>query len=334
MNQIEKVQNCASDNLRLSELHEEKLIEVKALFQEAKDYFDNADADNTKRSYRSDWIHFSNWCEKNNSVSLPVKPETLILYLTELAREFKASTIKRRLSTIARVHKENGFEASLVYNQKVRRTLKGIHNKIGSNQAGKKPLLAEDIKAMVKDLNDTLKDSRDRAILLIGFAGTFRRSELSGLNVEDLNFVTDGVIITLRKSKTDQEGQGIKKGILCGENPKTCPVLALKNWLEISGLESGAVFRSFDIHGNLNENRLSDRGVALIVKRYAKKIGKDEKDFAGHSLRSGSVTQGAINGVNDRALMNQGGWRSRSMVDRYVKDANIFRNNLSGALGL
>ena len=334
MNQIEKVQKHASDKLTLSELQDKKLIEVKALFQEAKDYFDNADADNTKRSYRSDWLHFSKWCEENNLVSLPVKPETLILYLTELAREFKASTIKRRLSTIARVHKENGFESSLVYNQKVRRTLKGIQNKIGTNQAGKKPLLAEDIKAMVKDLNGTLKDSRDKALLLVGFAGTFRRSELSGLNVEDLNFVNDGVIITLRKSKTDQEGQGIKKGIVYGENLKTCPVLALKNWLQISGIESGAVFRSFDIHGNLNENRLSDKGIALIVKRYAKKIGKNEKDFAGHSLRSGSVTQGAINGVNDRALMNQGGWRSRSMVDRYVKDANIFRNNLSGALGL
>ena len=334
MNQIEKVQKYASDKLSLSELHEEKLIEVKALFQEAKDYFDSADSHNTKRSYRSDWIHFSNWCENNKLVSLPVKPETLILYLTELAREFKASTIKRRLSTIARVHKENGFESSLVYNQKVRRTLKGIHNKIGSNQEGKKPLLAEDIKAMVNNLNGSVKDSRDKAILLIGFAGTFRRSELSGLGVEDLNFVNDGVIITLRKSKTDQEGQGIKKGILYGENPKTCPVQALNSWLEIAGIESGAVFRSFDIHGNLNDVRLSDKGIALIVKRYVKKIGKDEKDFAGHSLRSGSVTQGAINGVNDRALMNQGGWKTRSMVDKYVKDANIFRNNLSGSLGL
>ena len=334
MNEIEKVQNCASDNLTLSELHEEKLVEVKALFQEAKDHFENADADNTKRSYRSDWIHFSSWCENNRLISLPVKPETLILYLTELARQYKASTIKRRLSTIARVHKENGFESSLVYNQKVRRTLKGIHNKIGSNQEGKKPLLAEDIKAMVKDLSGSLKDSRDKAILLIGFAGTFRRSELSGLNVEDLNFVNEGVIITLQRSKTDQEGQGIKKGILYGENERTCPVQALKKWLDIAGITSGPVFRNFDIHCNLNDARLSDKGVALIVKRYAKKIGKDEKDFAGHSLRSGSVTQGAINGVNDRALMNQGGWRSRSMVDRYVKDANIFRNNLSGSLGL
>ena len=306
----------------------------KQLFQEARHYFENADAENTKKAYGSDWRHFSNWCENNGLVSLPVKPATLILYLTELARQYKASTIKRRLSTIARVHKENGFGSSLVYNQKVRRTLKGIHNKIGSNQEGKKPLLAEDIKAMVSGLTGSVKDSRDKALLLVGYAGTFRRSELSGLNVEDLNFVNDGVIITLRKSKTDQAGEGIKKGILYGENEKTCPVQALKHWLDIAGITSGAVFRNFDIHCNLNEARLSHKGVALIVKRHVKKIGKNEKDFAGHSLRSGSVTQGAINGANDRALMNQGGWKTRSMIDRYVKDANIFRNNLSGSLGL
>ena len=187
---------------------------------------------------------------------------------------------------------------------------------------------------MMANLPDRLLGVRDRALLLVGFAGAFRRSELVSLNVRDLKFTNDGLTVTLRRSKTDQEGSGRKVGIPYGSSPETCPVRSLRAWLEASGIESGPVFRPINRHGQIRPSRLSDRAVALIVKRAAEAAGKDPAEFAGHSLRSGLATAAAIGGASERAIMKQTGHRSTAMVRRYIRDGSLFRENAAARVGL
>jgi integrase len=175
---------------------------------------------------------------------------------------------------------------------------------------------------------------RDRALLLVGFAGAFRRSELVGLNREDVEFVSEGLVTTLRRSKTDQEGHGRKVAVPFGSNLETCPVRALQAWLDISKIASGAIFHPINRHGRIQPGRLSGEAVAIVVKRYAAACGKDASHFAGHSLRAGLATQAAIAGVSERSIMNQTGHRSTAMVRRYIRDGSLFRDNAAGRVGL
>jgi integrase len=175
--------------------------------------------------------------------------------------------------------------------------------------------------------------TRDRALLLVGFAGAFRPSELVALDMADLQFTGDGLVITLRRSKVDQEGEGRKLGIPYGTNPDTCPVRSLKAWLEAGGIESGPVFCSITRHGKIGA-RLSSYAVALVVEQYAGALGLDAATYAGHSLRAGLATSAAIAGASERAIMNQTGHRSAAMVRRYIRDGNLFRENTAARVGL
>ena len=326
----ENIIKYGSDNLKLSEVQDTKTQE---LFNNVKRYFENAEAEKSKKAYTTDWLHFQNWCIEKNLDSLPANPETVMMYISDMAKIYKVSTIRRKMTSISLIHRNNGHETP-IKNAKVQRTFKGIKNDKGTVQDAKKALLSDDIKKMVDALSNTLQGARDKAIILLGYAGTFRRSEIVNLNVNDIIFENEGVKIIIRKSKTDQEGAGIIKGVMYGKDANTCPVMALKNWLLFSGIVDGPIFRSFTIHKELTDKRLSSKAIALIIKRTVDKIGLNPGDFAGHSLRSGSVTQAALNGSDKWALMKQGGWKSEAMLNRYIRNADLYKNNISSNLGL
>ena len=199
---------------------------------------------------------------------------------------------------------------------------------------GEAPVLVEQLRAMLGGLGDTMLGARDRALLGLGFAGAFRRSELVGLDVSDLAFTGDGLEVTIRRSKTDQEGAGRKVGIPYGSTPSTCPVRAVRAWLELAGIVEGPVLRSVNRHGQLSAERLTDRTVALVVKRAALVVGLDPSRLAGHSLRAGLATAAAKAGKSERAIMAQTGHRSVTMVRRYIRDANLFSDNAASGLAL
>ena len=302
--------------------------------EKTKHFIANGKARNTSKAYRSDLQDFVDWCRVNGLNHLPAEPSTVALYITDLAeRGRRTSTIRRRLSAIKMLMESSGFE-NPAGDQLVKATMAGIYREKGSAPNHKKPLLMDEIKKMMEELSSTLIGQRDRALLLLGFAGAFRRSELVALNLEDVDFNKAGLIVTMRRSKTDQKGEGYKKGIPYGSNIPTCPVRVLQNWLEQSKINSGALFRSINKSGVLQESRLSDRDVARILKRVAHRAGLNPDDFSAHSLRSGFATQAAINLARFDKIMDQGGWKSELTVKRYIRDGNLFRENAAAKLGL
>ncbi|OPY60119.1 MAG: Tyrosine recombinase XerD [Pelotomaculum sp. PtaU1.Bin065] len=308
-------------------------VELRTAASKAHDYIAQAKAKNTIKSYRADWQDFTTWCNNNNLIELPADPETVAVYLAHLAETSKVSTLQRRISAISQAHQAAGHP-SPTCTMEVRAVMAGIRRERGSAQAGKAPVLVDDIKAMVDTLPDNLIGIRDRALLLLGFAGAFRRSELISLDVEDIEFSREGITVTLRKSKTDQEGHGRKIGIPYGSNIDTCPVRSLQAWLEGSGINEGPLFRSINRHGSLQQGRLSDKAVALVVKRTTEAAGLDPVMYSGHSLRAGLATSAAMAGVSERAIMNQTGHRSVSMVRKYIREGSLFRDNAAAGLGL
>ena len=306
--------------------------------QQAKDYARQAKSHNTRRAYASDWDDFARWCRPYGFVPLPAKPETVALYLTALADALKPSTLGRRLATISQVHQAAGHETPTAA-APVRLVWAGIRRAKGTDQHGKAPAVTPELRRMVDTLDDRLIGVRDRALLLIGFAGAFRRSELVGLDVRDVHTGHDGLTAYIRKSKTDQEGQGRKVGIPYGSHPHTCPVRAFGAWIERCGLEKcalteGPLFRSVNRHGKLQAGRLSDRAVALIVKRAAEAAGLDPARYAGHSLRAGLATSAAQAGVSERSIMAQTGHKSVIVARRYIRDGSLFRDNAAAQVGL
>ncbi len=305
------------------------------LAHSARDFIKAAKAPNTIRAYRSDWRHFEEWAGERGRSALPAAPETLVAYLTDLAAVAKVSTLERRIASISQAHQMAEHEPP-TRAMAVRALMAGIRRSQGVAPKTKTPLLTEDLRAMLAELPDGLLGVRDRAILLVGFAGGFRRSELVALDVEDLEFKGRNLVVTLRRSKTDQEGAGRKVGIPHGSHEETCPVLALKAWLhkDNAGIKSGPIFRAVNRHGAIQPKRLTAQSVGLIVKRCAEACGKDPADFGGHSLRSGHATQAAANGASERSIMNQTGHRSLKMVRQYIREGSLFRENAAAKLGL
>ena len=301
--------------------------------QQARDYARQAKSNNTRRAYASDWDDFARWCQPYGFVPLPAKPETVALYLTALADALKPSTLGRRLATISQVHQAAGHETPTAA-APVRLVWAGIRRAKGTDQHGKAPAVTAELRRMVDTLENSLIGVRDRALLLIGFAGAFRRSELVGLDVRDVLSGHDGLTVFIRRSKMDQEGQGRKVGIPYGSHTHTCPVRAYAGWLEKCGLTEGPVFRSVTRHGKLQPGRLSDRAVALIVKRAAEKAGLDPDKYAGHSLRAGLATSAAQAGVSERSIMAQTGHKSVVVARRYIRDGSLFRDNAAAQVGL
>lgn len=308
-------------------------MEIGQIAEQAQDYISQSKAENTIRAYRTDWKHFCDWCNSHNLQAMPASPETVALYLSDLAGQgMKASTLQRRISAISQAHQLAGHETP-TQDKAVRSVMAGIRRVHGTAQKGKAPTMTDDIRAMVDTLPDDLLGIRDRALLLVGFAGAFRRSELVSLDVSDVEVKREGLVITLRHSKTDQEGAGRKIGIPYGSNPGTCPVRALQAWLEASGINEGALFRTMNRHGQVKE-RLSGQGVAIVVKRCAEAAGLNAEDYAGHSLRAGLATSAATAGVSERAIMNQTGHKSVNMVRRYIREGSLFRENAAAGVGL
>jgi integrase len=301
----------------------------------ARAYAENAKAPATRRAYASDWRHFETWCATAGLSCLPAVPETVALYIAALAESHRTATISRRMAAISAAHKAVGQQSpASMRHGAVASVWHGIKRTQGmAHQGAKAPVLVENLRAMVRSLRPGVIGVRDRALLLVGFAGAFRRSELVGLDFEDVQFTSDGLVVLLRRSKTDQEGEGRRVGLPYGSNPETCPVRALRAWIEGSGIDAGPLFRSVDRHGKIR-GRLSGYAVALIIKKYAGAVGLEPAAFSGHSLRAGLVTSAAIAGASERAIMSQTGHRSSSMVRRYVRDANLFRENVAARVGL
>jgi integrase len=300
---------------------------------QARGFIRASKAESTLRGYRADWREFCTWCEGRGLGPLPASPETTAAYIAECAGRLKVGSIQRRLNAIAEAHKAAGLESPTAAGI-VRNTLKGIRRTLGTAPAQKAAALTDDIRAMLDAADAGLIGTRDRALVLLGFAGAFRRSELVALDAADLDFSRDGLTVTLRRSKTDQEGAGRKVGIPYGANPDTCPVRVLQTWIEQAGISNGPVFRSISRHAQIQPGRLGGIDVARVVKKLADRAGLDPAKYAGHSLRAGHATSAAIAGASERSIMNQTGHRSVQMVRRYIRDGSLFRENSAGKLGL
>ena len=302
--------------------------------ERARAFARQSKAENTLRGYRGDWKDFCRWCGARELSPLPASPEAVAGYIAECAGHLKVGSIQRRLNAIAEAHKAVGVDSPTSAGM-VRNTIKGIRRTMGTAAVQKAAALTDDIKAMVAMTDGGLIGARDRAMILLGFAGAFRRSELIGLDVADCDFGKDGLTITLRRSKTDQDGQGRKIGIPYGSIPDTCPVRTVQMWMEQAGITTtGPLFRSITRHGKLRPGRLAGIDVARVVKKLAVRAGLDAAKYAGHSLRAGHATSAAIAGATERSIMNQTGHRSVQMVRRYIRDGSLFRENSAGKLGL
>jgi site-specific recombinase XerD len=294
------------------------ITDIKNLELETIKNLRNSKSKNTLRAYQSDYTDFLEFCSKNGFQSMPTQPKILALYITHLSSYSKYSTLKRRLASISVIHKAKGHYIDIKH-PIIMENLMGIKRTNGSNQKGKKPLLINDLKILIKAIDQSKeKDNRkirDKALLLIGFSGGFRRSELVDIEYEDIEFVSEGVKIFVKRSKTDQSGEGMTKAIPYFDNKDFCPVIALKNWIEITALRNGKIFN------------ISDKNVALLIKKYANYAGLESHKYAGHSLRSGFATSTAESGAEERSIMAMTGHKSTEMVRRYIKEANLFKNN-------
>ena len=311
----------------------ELITDIKALHEETLNNLKNSKANNTIRAYKSDFRDFGGFCSKNGLKSLPADPKVVSLYLTYLStKDAKMSTLRRRLVSIGVIHRLKGHYLDMKH-PIIIENLMGIKRKKGSYQKGKKPILINHLKLMIEAIDkDTYDETgirklRDKTIILLGFAGGFRRIELISIDFEDLEFVSEGVKIFIRKSKTDQFGEGMIKGLPYFTNQKYCPVWHLKKWLEISEIKSGPIFRRFSKGLNLGKNRLTDQSVALFLKKHLSNAGIENKNYSGHSLRSGFATVTAESGADERSIMAMTGHKTTQMVRRYIKEANLFKNN-------
>ncbi|WP_340287419.1 site-specific integrase [Sulfitobacter pontiacus] len=293
---------------------------------EAVEYFIRESlSENTRQAYRSDLAHFTAW-----GGTLPATPEAVARYLAEHADSLATATLSRRVATLSKAHAANGW-SNPCRNELVRATLRGIKRVKGTAQDQAKPLLREDLFLVLDALGDDPRSLRDRALLLIGWAGGFRSSELTGLNLSDIEEVREGLILHQRKSKTDQTGQGRKIGIPLGRT-RHCPVAALSAWLDGRAQPESRVFRSVDRHGNMRGDLLRPDAVSTILRDRLAGAGIEPEGYSGHSLRAGLATSAIKAGVPTYKVRAQTGHASDVMLARYVRDAGLFDGNAAGVL--
>ena len=308
----------------------ELVTDLKKLHEDTLNNLKSSKATNTLRAYKSDFKDFGAFCAKHGFNSMPTEPKIVSLYLTHLSENSKISTLRRRLVSIGVVHKLKGHYLDTKH-PVIIENLMGIKRKKGSIQIGKKPLLINHLKQIINIIDEQkiekIKKLRNRTLILIGFGGGFRRTELISIDHEDLDFVEEGVKITLRRSKTDQFGEGMIKGLPYFSNEIYCPVTSLKKWLEVSKIKSGPIFRRFTKGSLLTDKRLTDQSVVLLMKEYLNLAGIENKNFAGHSLRAGFATVAAESGADERSIMAMTGHKTTQMVRRYIREANIFKDN-------
>ena len=307
------------------------ITDIKALQEETLINLQSSKARNTVRAYKSDFSDFGVFCAQNGFKSLPSEPKVVSLYLTHLStKDAKMSTLKRRLVSIGVIHKLKGHYLDTKH-PAIIENIMGIKRRKGTFKKAKKPILISSLKKIINVIDqqkkEEIKKLRDRSIILIGFSGGFRRNEIVSLDYDDLDFVPEGLKLSIRRSKTDQFGEGFTKALPYFDSSQYCPVVSLKKLLDLSKIRSGPVFRRFSKGSKLSENRLTDQTVALLIKEYLNLAGIDSQNFSGHSLRSGFATSAAESGVEERNIMAMTGHKSTEMVRRYIKEANLFKNN-------
>ena len=304
--------------------------ELKTLHDDTLNNLRNSKANNTLRAYKSDFKDFGAFCNSHGLKSLPTEPKIVALYLTHLSKTSKISTLRRRLVSISMVHKIKGHYLDTKHPVIIENLL-GIKRVKGSIQRGKKPLSINTLKAIINVINEQKIEEiiklRDISIVLVGFSGGFRRSEIISIDYEDLEFVSEGLKITVKKSKTDQFGEGMIKALPYFENENYCPVNKLKKWLLITNIKSGPIFRRFSKGPKLSKSRLTDQTVVLLIKKYLKLADIENTNYSGHSLRSGFATVTAESGADERSIMAMTGHKTTQMVRRYIQEANLFKNN-------
>lgn len=322
------------DNLHLSEpsrapdqaLNDVQLIaNISSIAAEPAFFIQNSIAKNSRRAYLSDLVEF-----EKAGFSIPATPETVAQYLAQSACSLAVATLVRRLASLSKLHDARGLP-NPAHSPIVQATMRGIKRTYGCAQRQAKPLCRDDLVLVLEATGDGLKDVRDRALLLVGFAGALRRSELVGLNTEDLEHVRQGMILHLRRSKTDQEAEGQKIGIPNGRG-QWCPVTALSDWLQASAIETGPVFRPLDRAGRVGAARLSGDAVALVVRERVEAAGLDPSGYSGHSLRAGLATSAAQVGVPTSKIRAQTRHASDAMLARYIRDGELFTGNAAGTL--
>ena len=318
-----------SDNLQLSRPKNWRIAggncPIGALAPLVADFVDASVSESSRRAYRSDLTHFIDW-----GGAIPSDDATVASYLAGNAERLAIATLVRRLASISKAHAIAGLQ-SPTGSPLVQATLRGIRRRNGSAQRQAKPLLRDDLFAVLSAMGDTPKDIRDGALLLIGFAGGFRRSELVGLDAEDIETVRQGLVITLRRSKTDQRGEGRKIGIPFGRT-QWCPVSALSEWLTFSVSVTGPVFRSINRHGKIEPHRLSGEAVAIVLRQRLSAAGYDPRRYSGHSLRAGFATSAAEAGAPAWKIREQTGHASDAMLTRYIRSGELFAHNAAGCI--
>lgn len=306
--------------------------ELAATADKASAFARQAKADNTARAYAADWRDFQQWATAHGLNTMPAAPETVALYLTQRAETLTVATLQRRLASIVAAHRVHGYALD-TRAEPLGSTWAGIRRAHGRPAQGQAPVLVEDVRAMVGAMDNSMKATRDHALILVGFAAALRRSELVALNVGDVYFTAAGAVLTLRRSKTDQEGEGRKVGIPHGHG-ETCPVKALRAWLDASGIEAGPLFRGVSKGGTVAHKGLSGQAVANVVKGRAKAAGLDPNRVGAHSLRAGLATAAAQAGVGEREIQAQTGHKSTAVLRRYIRDGELFQNNAAASVGL
>ncbi|MBK1657796.1 site-specific integrase [Paracraurococcus ruber] len=307
------------------------IVPLDPVHARARGYASRATAAATRKAYQGDWDCFAAWTTAHGLDLLPAQPETDGAYLAAKADSLRVSTLERRLAAIATAHRLAGHQLDTRH-PAIREVMRGIRRQHGSAQRQAAAATVEVVRAMVATCDDALLGLRDRALLLLGFAGAFRRSELVALQVADLAEEESGLRVTIRRSKGDQEGAGQLVGI-ARTGSATCPVAALAAWRNAAAIADGPLFRSVDRHGRIGDS-LSDKAVALIVKRCAAAAGLDPAGFSGHSLRAGLATSAAAHGLEERDIQRQTRHRSATVLRRYIRDGGLFRANVSGRVGL
>jgi len=318
-------------NKEIEPVHKDQSLVPMA--QKAKEYVRDSRAESTRRTYRKAWDHFCDWCARHSLESLPATPETVALYVADLAERLKPSTIEKHVAAISVAHQSKNL-ASPTRTPLVRSTLQGVRRIKGVAKTKKAPVRVIHLWHLSEVLSDNLKGVRDKAIFLIGYSGAFRRSELVAVDLSDLQFVDEGVRIRVRRSKTDQEGKGHIKDIGHAINAANCPVKALKAWIEQAAITEGPLFRSVNRGGRVSDKRLSAQSVALVVKQVMKALGADPAEFSGHSLRAGLVTDSLKQGIQTQIIRQVTGHRSESTLAEYIREADTFGYKITEKLGL
>lgn len=308
--------------------HNDRIAGNRGLSAKSKRRMQKSKAENTLKSYASDWNDFADWCEYHGMTPLPATPETIVNYINDLADDARANTVSRRITAISENHIAAGYKRdNPAKDGMVAGAMSAIRREKGTFQRGKAPILMETLELLADGFGDDIVSIRDRALIFLGFAGAFRRSELVALQVEDLTFTEEGLIVFIARAKGDQLGKGSEIAVPYAPDPDLCAVRAVESWLLASGLTSGPLFRPFKRNQELRDVQLSDKSVALTVKKYVGLAGLDAREFAGHSLRRGFATSAAQHDIDALTIMRQTRHKSEKMVHRYIAQGNMFKDN-------